>query len=134
MFRILLALLVLTSCSSALEPAVQGQGESQLVGMWAGQFPPEQGDEGVELYFQPDFAFFVQKGERVARQRLLVEQLGGQLRFTLTSETDPQNQAVFTGSFVAPDRIGGHYVNQFLGEDFHLTLVQRLAPSQSPAR
>lgn len=134
---LLACLLTLSGCGNgALEPVAQGQGpvEPQLLGTWTGQFPPSEGDEGVELHFQPDYAFFVQKGERVARQRLLVERVNGQLRFTLTSETDPSNQAVFTGDFLEAGKMGGHYLNQSLGEDFDLTLVQRPDPTEIPAK
>lgn len=120
-------LLSLTGCGSS-EVAQQSTSAPSffpLRGTWTGQFPPTEGDEGVELHFQPDFAFFVQNGQRVARQRLLTETVGSQLRLTLTSETNAQNQAVFTGSFVDANTLAGRYVNSFLQEDFDLTLVAR---------
>lgn len=133
----LLSLLMLAGCGNGALDASgppPGPSQPQLLGRWTGQFPASEGDEGVELHFQPDFAFFVQNGQRVARQRLLVERVAGQLRFTLTSETDPQNQAVFLGNFAATGTIQGHYLNQFLDEDFDLTLVQRAEPGESQGK
>lgn len=102
--------------------------DEQWNGTWVGQFPASQGDEGIEIHFQPDFAFFVRQGRRVARQRLLVKKKGEQLRLTLTSEKDVRNQAVFSGRLANPSTLVGHYSNAFLKERFRLKLVKRLAP------
>ena len=129
------ALLVcLASCGNSSDlVSTSGQTPSHLLkGTWSGQFPPSEGDEGVEIHFQPDFAFFVREGQRVARQRLVVEQNGAQVHLTLTSETDPQNQAVFRGNFANSGTIVGRYTNGFLVEDFDLTLVERPQPVSSP--
>ena len=114
---VLSILLALTACGSSFEL-------DALQGTWTGQFPASEGDEGVELHFQPDYAFFVQKGKRVARQRLVLERNGSQLRLTLTSQTDPKNQAVFNGRLIDANTASGRYINTWLKEDFDLTLVQ----------
>jgi len=133
---IMVALVCLVSCGSRSDLAATG-GEKpayQLKGSWFGQFPPSEGDEGIEVHFQPDSAFFVREGQRVAGQQLIVEQNGAQVRLTLTSQTDPQNQAIFTGDFAEMGTIRGHYLNAFLGEDFDLTLVERPELTESPVK
>ncbi len=113
----LLALLLLAGAPEAQPASLQGS--------WFGQFPPSEGDEGAELHFQPDYAWFVKDGQRVARQRLEVQQDGPQVRLTLTSESNPANQALFTGTQVGPDKLKGRYVNKFLEEDFEVTFERR---------
>lgn len=129
---LLLTLLFVSGCGSTdldEQPTAISQ-PFELRGTWTGQYPPSEGDEGVELHFKPDFAWFIKDKQRNALQKLAVEQNGAAVRFTLTSETNPQNVAVFTGAFTNAQTMEGRYVNTFLDEDFDLTLVYRadLAP------
>ena len=136
MVRSCALLVCLASCgnSSDLVSTNEQTASTLLKGTWNGQFPPSEGDEGVEIHFQPDFAFFLREGQRVAPQRLVVEQDEAQVRLTLTSETDPQNQAVFRGNFANPGNIVGRYTNRFLAEDFDLTLVEHAEPISNPVK
>jgi hypothetical protein len=98
----------------------------ELTGLWHGQFPANEGDEGVDIDFCQNQAHFMLDGKRVQRQDLKVERNGDSVSIWLTSLSHPEDQALFTGTFVDPDTLQGRYINTLRGEEFSMDLVKQL--------
>ena len=117
---LVLGLCVMTAnAERSLPPAYE------IGGLWHGQFPANEGDEGIDIDFQQNQAYFVLDGRRVQTQELRFEQEGDSLSIWLTSLSDAEDQALFTGKFVDPNTIRGRYGNKLRAEDFAMDLVKR---------
>ena len=99
----------------------------ELNGLWRGQFPASEGDEGVEVDFERNQAHFMLEGKRVQLQHLQVEQQESSVSLRLTSSSNARDQALFRGTFVDSVTLRGRYSNPSREEEFAMDLLRQQA-------